>query len=86
MTDRPKKISFIVKDTKTYMNAEEARYHYIPKSVLDYSWMDSVEARGRLLFIAEGLFMYLQEEQIKALMIELTDRFPGSYMLFDTVG
>jgi len=62
------------------------RYHYISKSVLDYSWMDEIDAQSRLLFIAEGLFIYLQEEQIKDLLITLADRFPGSYILFDTVG
>lgn len=57
--------------------------HYIPVSVLDYSWADSIPARKNIFFIAEGLFMYLAPEKVREILIHLLENFPGSTLLFD---
>src|SRR5690606_28119876 len=48
------------------------------------SWMDQVPREGRPTFIvAEGLLMYLQEHQVKTLILELRERFLDSELVFD---
>jgi methyltransferase (TIGR00027 family) len=60
-----------------------SRYHFIPSSVLKYEWM------GRLLqpdnrpvmFIAEGVFMYLHTDEVRNLVLKLQSEFPGSELV-----
>lgn len=62
---------------------QTGRYHFIPSSVLSYSWMDRIKERhsGPFLFLAEGLFMYLQQEDVKKLVAEMHNSFPGSELV-----
>ena len=55
---------------------ETARNRMIASSVLDYRWMDQLPSNN-ILFIAEGLLMYLHEEDVRSLVLELQRRFPG---------
>jgi O-methyltransferase involved in polyketide biosynthesis len=56
----------------------------IPSSVTDLEWMDQVASEGRPVFvIAEGLLMYLQEKDVRALILSLHQRFPGCSLAFD---
>jgi O-methyltransferase involved in polyketide biosynthesis len=65
---------------------ETDRYHTITSSVLDFSWMDTVsEHQGPFLFLAEGVFMYLLPEDVRALVLKLKDRFPGSELVCEVV-
>ena len=62
------------------------RYHTITSSVLDFSWMDTVSGhKGPFLFLAEGVFMYLHKEDVRALVKKLTERFPGSELVCEVV-
>jgi hypothetical protein len=46
--------------------------------------MDIVAAEGGpYLFIAEGVLAYLEEEQVRGLVLALKERFPGSDFVFD---
>jgi methyltransferase (TIGR00027 family) len=56
-------------------------------SVLDFSWMDAVApvAGNGVLFLAEGLFVYLEQADIQRLVLELQRRFPGAELVFDAV-
>jgi O-methyltransferase involved in polyketide biosynthesis len=57
---------------------EIPRNQMIASSVLDFHWMDFVTPRENpVLFLAEGLLMYLQESDVKSLILELQRRFPG---------
>ncbi len=57
---------------------ETARSHMIASSVLDFRWMDQLApTHNNVLFIAEGLFMYLLEEEVKTLILEMQRRLPG---------
>jgi len=61
---------------------EHERYHLIGQSVLDFSWMDRIARLNRpVLILAEGIFMYLPEERVKALVLELQKRFPNSELV-----
>jgi O-methyltransferase involved in polyketide biosynthesis len=55
---------------------ETARNHMLASSVLDFRWMDQLLATA-MLFIAEGLLMYLHEDEVKSLVLALQQRFPG---------
>jgi O-methyltransferase involved in polyketide biosynthesis len=59
------------------------RHHLIAASVLDSHWMDEVDRYNdrRFLFLAEGLFMYFAPEEVKALVLALTTRYPGSELV-----
>jgi methyltransferase (TIGR00027 family) len=71
---------------KRKLVTEAGRYHLISSSVLDYGWMDQVgKNTGPFLFLAEGLLMYLPPEGVKALVLELRDRFPGSELVCEVV-
>jgi O-methyltransferase involved in polyketide biosynthesis len=47
---------------------ETDRYKMIAKSVFDYSWIDDVRLDNSVLIIAEGLLMYLNENEVKELI------------------
>jgi len=68
-------------------------------SALDRRWMDIVmiglgevgataakpDAGKELCIIAQGLFMYLPEDEIRRLMVDLAQRFPGCLLIFDSI-
>jgi O-methyltransferase involved in polyketide biosynthesis len=64
---------------------EAGRHHLLGCSVLEDAWLDTMIPHGRrpFLFLAEGVFMYFKEEQVKRLALALCDRFPGSELIFD---
>jgi O-methyltransferase involved in polyketide biosynthesis len=63
---------------------ENDRYHMIASSVTDLKWMDTVAAAGRpVLAVAEGLLMYLSETDVRHLLLQLRDTFPGCRLIAD---
>lgn len=63
---------------------ENTRYHFIPSSVTDNSFIKKIPAgRNQYIVIAEGLFMYLYEDEIKSLLIDLKDRIGEYTLVFD---
>jgi len=64
---------------------ESARNHCIPSSAQDFTWMNTLETlKPRpFLFIAEGVFQYFSEDEVKTLIEQLRSRFPGAEMAFD---
>lgn len=61
------------------------RYRMIGSSVTELRWLDDVPAGRPTLVVAEGLLMYLHEEEVRRLVQGLIDRFPGGEMHFDTL-
>lgn len=62
--------------------AESGRYRFIASSVLDYGWMEQVRRQeGPFLFMAEGVFMYLDGDDVRSLVLELKKIFPGSELV-----
>jgi O-methyltransferase involved in polyketide biosynthesis len=54
------------------------RNRMIGSSVLDYRWMEQVAStKKKILFIAEGLLMYLHEAEVRSLVLKLQQQFPG---------
>lgn len=64
---------------------ESYRYHTLTASVFDDSWFPDVEqCRPRpCMFVAEGVFPYFEETEIKTLFLKLRDHFPGCEVVCD---
>jgi O-methyltransferase involved in polyketide biosynthesis len=65
---------------------ESGRYHLINCSVLEDTWLDIMNFHSKrpFLFLAEGVFMYFKEAQVKSLVLSLRKHFPGAELVFDT--
>jgi O-methyltransferase involved in polyketide biosynthesis len=63
--------------------SESERRKFIASSFLEKEWLETIEVKGSVLFIAAGVFYYFEGVQIKDFIIRLADKFPGSEMLFD---
>jgi O-methyltransferase involved in polyketide biosynthesis len=71
-------------DLRRKFYRETGIYHMIPSSVTDLGWTDIISPRDcPVLVIAEGLLMYLKEEDVKALIRKLKETFPGCGLVFD---
>jgi O-methyltransferase involved in polyketide biosynthesis len=55
-------------------------------SFLNFNWVQKVKAfsKGPILFVSEGVLMYLQEEQVKNLFGCLNDNFAPTQIIFDS--
>jgi O-methyltransferase involved in polyketide biosynthesis len=62
---------------------ETNNYHMIASSVTDFTWLDQIKGNGPACIIAEGLLMYLHEEEVKQLFVRLRERVPSSEIFFD---
>jgi methyltransferase (TIGR00027 family) len=80
--DLPELIAF-----KRQLVDESERYQMIAASVFDTNWMERVAQTGvqDWLFLAEGLFMYLDENKLREMVLTLQARFPGAELLCEVV-
>jgi len=64
---------------------EGERHHLLGCSVLEEAWMEGLSAHRQhpFLFLAETVFVYFVEEQVKSLVLRLRDHFPGAELVFD---
>jgi O-methyltransferase involved in polyketide biosynthesis len=62
------------------------RLRMVATSALDTSWLDGVDRDAGVFVTAQGLFMYLEREQVRALIAELAERIPAGELVFDAVG
>ncbi len=58
-------------------------YQLIATSATDPSWLDRIPADGPVLFLAEGISMYLSEDAGLALLRRVVDRFPAGELQID---
>jgi O-methyltransferase involved in polyketide biosynthesis len=75
----------VIELRRKLMRDEAGRRHLLGCSVLEDEWLDrvSVHRQRPFLFLAEGVFMYFTEAQVKRLVLTLRDRFPGAELVFD---
>jgi O-methyltransferase involved in polyketide biosynthesis len=65
---------------------ETERYHMIASSVLDPGWMAPLlRHKGPFLFMAEGVFMYLDGKDVRSLVLEIQKKFRGSELVCEVV-
>ena len=62
---------------------ETGRVQTIGCSAFDPAWADRVTVRGRMLFIIEGLTMYLTRTQVKEMLGIIRDRFDNAYVCME---
>lgn len=64
---------------------EKTDFEIYGSSVLDYTWIKKVTMRGNgnFILIAEGLFMYLSEQEVKDFLKEISEGFKNSQIVFD---
>jgi O-methyltransferase involved in polyketide biosynthesis len=71
-------------DLRKRFFAETERYQMISAWVNDLDWMQAIAYQGQPVFVvAEGLMMYLREQQVKELVLALKEKFPGCKLAFD---
>ena len=56
----------------------------VGKSVLDPTWHEDITQRGTMLFIIEGLSMYLQPEEVTQMLRIIHDNFDNAYVMMET--
>ena len=66
---------------------ERVTYEMMEGSVLDESWIEKVREKqsGRVLFIAEGLFMYLPTDQVVGILGKIAGSFEQSRLVMEVV-
>jgi len=66
--------------------ADSERRTTLAASVLETGWMAAVRrSPGPYLFVAETVFAYLAEREVKAALAQLAENFPSATLLFDTL-
>ena len=49
----------------------------------DTAWFQRIDASGGAVFFAAGVFYYFLKEQVRTLVRQMADAFPGSVLVFD---
>ena len=72
---------------KKQILGEKITYRMLETSILDRSWIEQVLERQaeQVLFIAEGLFMYLPGDQVINILTHLADSFQNSRLVMEVV-
>lgn len=71
-------------DIRRHFYKEAPNYHLIPSSVTQKEWLEKIPGdRMHYIVIAEGLLMYLKEDEIKTLLSDLKNRIGGYTLIFD---
>jgi O-methyltransferase involved in polyketide biosynthesis len=75
----------VIKLRRELIGGEEGRYHLLGASAFEDAWLDAVKPyeRRAFLFMAEGVFPYFEEAQVKALFLKLRHHFPGAELVCD---
>ena len=71
-----------VMDIKASIFPSTKRYWQIGQSIFDFSWMEMVPEQPVIL-LAEGVFMYCLESDVRSLFHEIHCRIPGAEMAFE---
>ncbi|MDO5156282.1 MAG: class I SAM-dependent methyltransferase [Eubacteriales bacterium] len=64
---------------------EEGRISTIGISALDSKWADEIKVRGKMLFIIEGLSMYLTAEENKQMLGIIRDHFDNATVMLECI-
>jgi O-methyltransferase involved in polyketide biosynthesis len=65
--------------------ADNERRTTLAGSVLDPDWIATVrQSPGPYFFVAEAVFVYLKEQEVKAALAQIAENFPSASIAFDT--
>lgn len=71
-------------DLRKQFYAETENYKMIGKSVTDLTWLDEIDLDNQsVLIVAEGLTMYLSEQELQQLLKGINNRFSNATIVFD---
>lgn len=71
-------------EIKERLYQETDNYRFIASSVMDLKWVDRIQkVPNKALVIAEGLLMYLSENEINGLFSALKEKFESYTIIFD---
>ncbi len=59
------------------------REQNIPCDLKDTAWFGKIDASGGAVFFASGVFYYFLTQQVRELVREMADAFPGGVLVFD---
>lgn len=72
-------------DVRRQFFPEPDRVTYIAQSLLDPSWCKDINAENGVFMIAEAVFQFFDEAQMKQFFLMLADNFPGGEIVFTTM-
>ncbi len=77
----------IIELRRRLIGDEGERSHLLGCSVFEDAWLEQVSMhRGRaLLFLADTVFLYCELAQVKSLVLQLRNCFPGAEMVLDAL-
>ena len=61
----------------------DTKHKMIGSSVKDYRWLNQIKSNDNIMIVAEGLTMYLSEEEIKELISQINIKLGDVHLLFD---
>jgi O-methyltransferase involved in polyketide biosynthesis len=75
----------VIELRRKFIGDEGERYHLLAGSVLEDTWLEAVKVHSprHILFLAETVFVYFTEAQVKSLVLTLRDQFPCAELVFD---
>lgn len=65
--------------------SETNEYKMIASSIIHQDWLAAIPADRPAFIVAEGVFEYLSEEEVKTLLYRLTNYFPHGQIAFDVI-
>ncbi len=70
-------------DIRKKFYEEDSKHKMIGSSVVDYKWLKEIKINDNIMVVAEGLTMYLSEEEIKELLEQINNKLGDVHLLFD---
>jgi O-methyltransferase involved in polyketide biosynthesis len=70
---------------ETFMPPTE-RFAHLACSATDPAWMQHVGTQSPVFIVAQGLFMYLDADEVRRLLLRIAKFFRGGNLVFDVVG
>jgi len=65
--------------------APDDKHRHVALSALNRAWFDEVPEERPVYITAQGLLMYLPEGEVRLLLQDFAERFPGAWFTFDTI-
>ncbi|MEM8560269.1 MAG: class I SAM-dependent methyltransferase [Bacteroidota bacterium] len=64
---------------------EGTRHRMLAASAFDAAWMEDLDAEAPTFFVAAGLLMFFEPEEVRQLFVRLADRFRTAAFAFDVI-
>jgi O-methyltransferase involved in polyketide biosynthesis len=65
--------------------SERPGYRMLGSSINDAGWLQEVPGDRRVLVVADGVLEYLSQDEVRTLLLRLTERFSHGQIVFDTM-